>query len=294
VKGEGGLAGRPGTGRVGHGRAHAAVSILNATATGIGCSLAITGGVEATWSWDEAPGLRCDTPGADGRLSQSVASCLRIRVPTPSPGAMVATRSTFPPARGLKTSSSAAAALVQAAWRAAGAEPDAAAITAAAIAACRQAGITLTGALDDQAAVVRGGCHLTDNGRNEILQEIPVAPLWVAVWVPQACIPKQGLRGIAAAGLAPRLRPLVERVRRGDIALALTENGRAFTQLYQAHGLPVQEEPATAALGAGALGAGLSGTGPAVAALFEQPVELPPIPGGAWSWHRSVAEGVFP
>jgi shikimate kinase len=272
--------------RVGRGRAHAAVGILNATATGIGCALAVSGGIEAEWAWTDEPGLRFSGPG-DGRLAQAVLAQTQRDLRLEG-GARVQTVSTFPPSRGLKTSSGAAAAMVLAAHDAAGAPLSAKEAIPLAVSACEAAGVTLTGAYDDQVAVARGGCHVTDNHARQILHDVPVAPWHVAVWVPQASIAKSSVARIQAAGLGPQLDGPTQAARRGDIPLALTQSGAAFAKLYASHGLPVSKAPAAVALAHGALGAGLSGTGPAVAALFEAPVQLPEVPDGAWSWHRAV------
>jgi shikimate kinase len=272
--------------RPGHGRAHAAVGILNATATGIGCALAVSGGVEADWSWTDAPGLRFTGPG-DDRIAQAVLEQAQRDLGLRE-GAIVSTTATFPPSRGLKTSSGAAAALLLAAHDAAGSRLSPAEVVPFAIAACQAAGATLTGAYDDQVATVRGGCHVTDNRARQVLRKVPVAPLHVAVWVPAASIAKSSVVRIDAAAIAGHLAAPAQAAHAGDIAQALTQSGAAFARLYARHGLPISHEPAAVALEHGALGAGLSGTGPAVAALFGKPVALPPVAGGAWSWHRAL------
>jgi shikimate kinase len=272
--------------RTGHGSAHAAVGILNATATGIGCSLAVTGGVTAEWTWRREEGVSFAGP-SDSRLAQAVAARIQPHAEGAA-GASVRTASTFPPGRGLKTSSGAASALVRAARDALGHAPQEPAETDLAIAASVDAGVTLTGAFDDHAAVRGGGCHLTDNGARRILASVPVPSWHVAVWVPDASIPKAALRGIDAKAVAAEVAPLRDLVRNGRVPEALTRSGAAFARLYAAAGLPVTQAPAQAALDHGALGAGLSGTGPAVAALFERPAELPDVPGGAWAWARVV------
>jgi shikimate kinase len=269
---------------VGHGRAHGAISVLNATATGVGCSLAIVGGVEATWRWDDGAGMRLDAAGVDDRLARAVMA----RLPKGGPGAVVQTRSTFPPSRGLKTSSSAAAALVQAATRSLGYEWKAPAIVEAAVAACRDAGITITGALDDQVAVTRGGCVVVDTVNGDLVRRIPVPPWHVAVWVPEAHIPKQAAAAVALGPITAEMEQLAEDLVLENLPQTLTDNGRLFARIYAAHGLPVRQEPADVALAHGALGAGLSGTGPAVAALFDEPVALPAVPGGTWAWSRVI------
>jgi shikimate kinase len=263
--------------RTGHGTAHGAVTILNATATGIGCSLAIHASTMATWT-PAMDGLHAEA-AADTRLVDAVAAGRSARVTVACP---------FPPGRGLKTSSSVAAALVRSLHDAEGTALDDATVERESVAACRRAGVTLTGAFDDQAAVVRGGCHLTDNRGDRILTSLAVEPWQVALWVPARSIDKSALAGLDLSGLRPAAEQAAELAREGRIAEAMTANGAAFHAAYAAAGLPVDDLPARVALGRGALGAGLSGTGPAVAALFARRTELPPVAGGTWQWTRAV------
>lgn len=262
------------------GRAHGAVTILNATATGIGCALAVEAGAVARWTWQ---GDRLVLDGApDDRLARAV------QQQCGGAGAQVSTSTRFAPARGLKTSSSSAAAMLRAAHAARGDGLEDRELLRAAVRASRDAGVTLTGALDDQAAVTLGGCHLTDNRRDAVLQTLPAERWHVAVWVPDEGLPKPRLQGVDASAVAKDARAAERLAMQGRLAEAMTRNGEAFTRLYAAAGLPVDARPAAVALANGALGAGLSGTGPAVAALFGARTDLPSVSGGQWLWTRAV------
>lgn len=275
------------SGTTGRGTAHLAVSVLNATATGIGCALAVEASSSATWTWTEGD-FRAVTPGADDRLARAV--WRRLQHLRPGSGAEVEVSCPFPPSRGLKSSSSVAASLMRAAFAAAGKDADWHVYASEAVAASRDAGVTLTGAFDDQVAALRGGCHVTDNAAQRVLRSI-VVPQWhVAVWVPAASIPKSAVAAVDASPLRDRCRALAAGLTLDSLPATLTENGRLFQRLYATHGLPVDDRPATVALEAGALGAGLSGTGPAVAALFERRTELPAVAGGTWTWTRAAPE----
>lgn len=277
-------------GATGRGEAFGAVTILNATATGIGCALAVNQVTRATW-----------TPGPDGLRATGVPDLRLVEAVAQEMGAPraadVHVACPLPASRGLKTSSSAAAALVRAAFGSDGRAParstealqaDHEEVERRAVAACRRAGVTLTGALDDQAAAVRGGCHLVDNRQGRLLAALEVPPWQVALWVPEHSIDKSQVAGLDVAGLRGELDGALDLARQGDLAQAMTANGRAFHAAYAAAGLPVDDLPARVALSRGALGAGLSGTGPAVAALFARRVELPPVRGGTWAWTRVV------
>jgi shikimate kinase len=253
------------------GTAHAAITILNATATGHGCSLAVKGGI--TVEWLEGATELHGAP--DAKLVDAVSKL------TGKTG-HITISTTFPHARGLKTSSSAAAALLRAADH-----PEEGLIESA-VAVCRAAGVTLTGAFDDQCAVTLGGCHLTDNGRNKILKSFHVPNWHIAIWIPENNIPKSALVGLDASVLAEPLERAEGLLREGKIPEALTANGAAFLPFYQAAGLDLNPAPVTVAMDAGALGAGLSGTGPAIAAIFEAKTPLAPVHGGTWHWTVTV------
>lgn len=278
--------GRPA--KAGRGEAFGAVSIVNATATGVGCALAVKLGASATW-----------TPGGDGlqvkgapdlHLVQAVADEIQ-----PGQGASVAIDCAAPASRGLKTSSSVAAALVRAALAAqTQSRLEVAEVERLAVAASRRANVTITGALDDQAAVVRGGCHLVDNRLGRQLASLETAPWQVALWVPEARIAKAQVAGLDVSHLRDAVGSAVDLARAGRIPEAMTANGRAYHDAYAAAGLPVDDLPTKVAQSKGALGAGLSGTGPAVAALFARRVELPPVRGGTWRWTRTVPSQVAP
>ncbi len=265
-----------------------AITILNATATGTGCALAIEGGVTARWQWhNHGDGLQWQTPNVDNRLAQAIFDHLHEVIPHAPPAATASTLATHPPSRGLKTSSSAAAALLEAGRNAIHAPLPPQLLMHEAVAVSRRAGVTLTGALDDQAAVCLGGCHLTNNHQQTILATLPIQPWHVAIWVPEAHIEKSQLGNLDATPIAKDIHHAETLARQGNLPAAMTHNGTAFHALYAEAGLPVTDEPTQVAMANGALGAGLSGTGPAVSALFNKPVQLPHVPGGTWTWTQT-------
>jgi shikimate kinase len=270
---------------VGHGQAYGAVTILNATATGVGCALAIRELTKATWRWH--PGNLEIRGAPDSKL---VAACLEMaqqefQVPR---GASIHIECPFPPSRGLKTSSSVAASILRAAARASDKDLPNPRLVALCIQACRKAGVTLTGALDDQMAAIHGGCHLTNNSADKVLQRLPVPAVHVAIWVPRAGIAKEALRNLNVKSIEGEVRAAAKLAEAGELGQAMTVNGAAYTHLYSQAGLPVSHEPTAVALAAGALGAGLSGTGPAVAALFSHRVPLASVAGGTWHWSEAA------
>lgn len=269
------------------GQALGAITVINATATGRGCAIGVEGGVKATWDWNDDERLSWGTPGVDSRLAEAVYGVMRDRYDAPI-GAAAATEGGRPPARGLKTSSSAAAALITAAMQDMGLDVDPRQVCRHAVQASVAAGVTLTGAYDDQVAVVLGGCHVTDNADGRILASIPVEPWHVAIWIPEYSLPKEHITGVDTSPIREDIEKAESMLWRGDLPGALTANGAAFSRLYAGAGLPIKDEPCDVAMKAGAVAAGLSGTGPAVAALFEQPTQLPAVKRGEWVWTRVV------
>lgn len=269
---------------IGKGSALGAITIINATATGTGCSIAIDEKTTATWQW------RGDSLDWRGMTDDALARAIYARAcgALGRQGAVVDCGSPFPPSRGLKTSSSAAIAMARAAYDASGVTPDEAMLEAMCIDAAIEAGVTLTGAFDDQVAVGRGGCHVTDNKARKILQSIEVPTRHVAIWVPQQVLPKSALKSVDVSNIADEITAATKLALAGDVGAALTANGAAYHRVYKAAGLPVDDAPARLALEYEALGAGLSGTGPAVAALFDQRLDLPAIQGGSWMWGLTV------
>jgi len=252
-----------------NGTAFGAIGILNATAGGIGCSLAIQPKFHATWRWGTGPENLVDR-----KVSDAVAKTMQ-----PGTAYSAVVTAPFPASRGLKTSSATAAALL----RAAGHPEDG--LCEAAVLVCRAAGVTITGALDDQMATIFGGVQVTDNRR-----DLPLAS-WsprhhVAVWVPTAQISKADVAKIDNKSIRKAAESLGARLLRDQHALpqVLTQAGKLYYRLYAEAGLPVTDAPVRLALDHGAEGAGISGTGPAVAALFSRRVDLPEVPGGTWHW----------
>lgn len=278
----------PGAGPAqGRARCHGAVGVLNALATGHGCALAVEGGIEATWRWQDGP-LVWQGPG-DDRVARAVLAHVQDTRGVAA-GARAATTAPWPPARGLKTSSGAAGALLHAALRGLGEAPSPTDLAREAVAVARRAGTTLTGAFDDQMAVLLGGCRFTDNLAMRDLGPVPVPAVHVAVWVPEAALPKPRLAGLDPSPILEEVRAAEALLRRGHVAEAMTRSGAAWARLTHGAGAmaPGTQAATAAAMAAGAMGAGMSGCGPAVAALFEDRVDLPDVAGGAWRWTRST------
>lgn len=178
----------------------------------------------------------------------------------------VGVSSEIPVARGLKSSSAVANAVVLACCSALGRRASAEELLKMGVKACFRAGVTLTGAFDDACASLLGGATITDNKRLLLLKRfVPSDRLRAVVLVPHP----QSLSGRVSA---EKVRPMSDVLSLAHslaisrkLWLAMTVNGLACSDIF-GHG----GEAALAAMRAGALGAGLSGKGPSVAAIVRE------------------------
>ena len=242
-----------------------AISVLNAAATGLGAAIAISARV-LTWAEPAEDGLDVRFEGVDPgdrRLVDAVASVVSEELGWRG-GWRLTIRSELPPRRGLKTSSAVSNALVASMCTALGSSPSPQDVLRMGVLASRLAGVTVTGALDDAGASLLGGFVLADNdsGSIRIHREVDAGGLAVLVGVPAGELEKSSISRDAFAPLAP----VAERAR--DLALegrywdAMTING-----LMVSAALRLDSSPAAEAIRAGALGAGVTGMGPAIAAV---------------------------
>ena len=250
---------------IGRGRARGALTIVNAIAAGKGCAV----GVDlSTWAEVEllgGEGSEVHLEGAEGESKELASRCAQAVLGRFSvrKRAVVRTRSQIPISRGLKSSSAAANAVVLATLDALGERMEPIEILRLNAETSIEAGVSVTGAMDDAAASLLGGVNYTDNHARVLLkhEEWTLCPRAV-INVPERMIRKSSLPRERIA----LFRPLVEE------AYELAWNGRypeamLLNSLCYGTALGLDQELALRALGAGALGAGISGTGPAVAAL---------------------------
>ena len=253
----------------GVGRATAAVSIVNALPTGIGCALGI--GLEAEVTIDLEPrpnGSETELTADPTHASPVVTTAFRLAVAKflggrPVLGRLVV-RSAVPVARGLKSSSAVASATARAVAAAAGARDSPEEIARLSAVAARTAGVSATGAFDDALAGVQPGFVVTDNGADQLLRSGPAEPGWEAAllvpetrhrpspeWAP--AFAREGARGREAAELA----------RAGKWWAAMECNTKLVESVIGYAYEPLRTELRAA----GALAAGVSGLGPALAAI---------------------------
>jgi shikimate kinase len=237
-----------------------AATILNAVATWKGSAFGICLKTTAEVELDRSSGVRGDIPGIDATL---VVRCVELVLAKfgLECGGVVRTWSEIPVASGLKSSSTAANATVLATLDAIGEEMDLVEAAKIGVDAAREAGVTITGALDDALASMLGGAVVTDNRNMKLLKRDRLESD-VLLLVPEKRLFSKDTDIRRSRLIAPLAEVAYDLAMKGDYGRAMTLNGFIYCGA-----LGLSPEPLLLALEAGALGASLSGTGPSYAAL---------------------------
>lgn len=240
-----------------------AATILNAVAIWKGSAFGIDLKTSAEVELNSSSCVRGDVPGVDtGLIERSVELVLKHF--GYSYGGVVRTWSEIPVASGLKSSSAAANAAVLAAIDALDEEIDLVEAAKIGVAAARDTGVTITGALDDALASMLGGVVVTDNRAMALLKHDKFESD-VLLLVPDRKLLSKDTNVKRSKLIAPLAELSFDLAMKGDYARAMTLNGFIYCG---ALGLSV--EPLLLALEAGATGSSLSGTGPSYASLIDR------------------------
>jgi len=248
--------------------AHGAVTIVNAISCGFGAALGVGLWTEASVRLTGEPGviegrILSDSGESPVLIEKTVRRVLRHLGLEGEHGARVETRSNIPIARGLKSSSAAANAVALATLAALDAEVEDLAVVNLGVDAALEAGVTITGAFDDACASYLGSIAVTDNRSRKVLKRFnPEGDPAVLIYVP----PRKAYTARSDVGRMRLVAREVEGIHRealsGNYWAAMTLNGLVYSAV-----LGYDPSIAVEALSAGAVAAGLSGTGPAVAAV---------------------------
>lgn len=251
----------------GSGKSYGAVTIVNAIPSGRGCSMCVDLPLEAEVEFTRGPGISFKNFGdkCDDRLVKACLNVVSERFRVAYAGARVIVRSQIPVSRGLKSSSAASNAIVLAASRALGQEVSAQEVLEMATEASLRAGVSVTGAYDDAAASLLGGIAVTDNLGKRVISRFDVDEgLRVLIHVPPTRIEKPSLELEPLRGARKLFDELVEMALSKKFWTAMTLNGALYASLMK-----LDNRLSVEAIRAGALCAGVSGTGPAVVAVFD-------------------------
>ncbi len=268
---------------IGTARAVGAITILNAIASGKGATVAVDLPTEATAHITRAKGRwtsRINGKPTGSPLAELTAKeAIRTMGKDPEDySGSVETSTSVPIGVGLKTSSSSSIAVALATCAALGEEsPDSADILRCSVNSSLAAKVSVTGALDDASSCLLGGANFTDNRSIRLLSTNKLGKaLSVLIRIPEA----RSRRSSVAKSYTERFSSLADWLfavgADGQLWKAMTLNGMLYSAIYG-----YDPSQALAAVEHGALGAGLSGTGPAMAAVFEDRAALEEV-ASAW------------
>jgi len=251
--------------------AHGAATIINAIAIGKGAALGVDlwtkARVQLTKDIGIIRGRIISEPSEDTTLiRESVLGVLQYFQNDKEFGVNVETESNIPIARGLKSSSVAANALVLATVAALGKRlSDLTAIGLGVDAAIR-AKTTITGAFDDACTSFFGNIVITDNLKRRILRKFIVRDdLSVLLHVPNQKSYTYTSNVDKMKLVAPQVEVAFHEALSGNYWTALTLNGILYSCA-----LGYESKIVIDALEAGALASGLSGKGPATVAIVPE------------------------
>jgi len=248
-----------------------AISIVNAIASGKGATASVRLTTEAEVEMESSPGDW--EVSVNGRRSGSRLAVETVRRAIKSAGkdpdafsGRVQTTSSVPIGVGLKTSSASSTSIALAVYAALGQKAfDPKKVLDCSVEASLASGASVTGALDDAAGCLLGGLNMTDNlARKVVSSKLFDKKLKVVIKVPKTRSRRDAVDPEFIRRFGSLTNLFFEMSLKGDYWRAMLLNGMAYSSI-----LKYDPFPALRAVELGALGAGLSGTGPAVAAVFD-------------------------
>ena len=250
---------------------HGAITIVNAMATGRGAALGVGLKTHVTIALTNRPGVfiarNLSDPRENSQLAKTTAQSVFRRFGVDKRfGAVIETDSNIPIAVGLKSSSAASNAIALASLRAIGKKFNDLEVVRLGVKASFRAGVTLTGAFDDATACYFGGVVVTDNEKRRILKRFrPKGRLRVLIHVPKTKKYTRDVDRDSFISIKSIIQAVHRSALRGDYWNSMTLNGLTYSMA-----LGYDTETATTAIDSGALAAGLTGKGPAVAAIVPE------------------------
>jgi len=249
----------------GYGSAFGAATILNAVASWKGSAFGIELKTSAEVELNMSGCIKGDVPGIDTRLIERCVQSV-LKYFNLSYGGFVRTWSEIPVASGLKSSSTAANAVVLATLDALDEDLDLLEAAKIGVRAARETGVTITGALDDALASMLGGVVVTDNKEMKLLRREELESN-VLLLVPEKCLFTRDTDVKRSRLIKPLADVAFDLAMESEYEKAMTLNGFIYCG---ALGLPI--EPILRALESGVQGVSLSGTGPSYVALVNEDI----------------------
>lgn len=251
----------------GHGRSYGAITVINAMPCGIGATIGVDLVTDSVFDVEgsEREVIIRNDPSEDDGMTRLCVSAAYSRMGIPEPqGWRLEISSQIPVSRGLKSSSSACNSVLSAIFDEYDFKVGTMDMIRMGVACARAAGVTVTGSFDDACGCHLGGFVMTDNTRDRLMLHRNLGSYDVVICVPDGKIRKKGLRTDNLKACAQTIRDAIS-VSKTDPFSAMTINGRTI-----ASASGIDNSWAECALRHDALGAGVSGSGPAVAAVFRR------------------------
>lgn len=248
--------------------AHGAATIVNAIALGKGAAFGVDLWTKAEVKLTDEPQIirgeiTSDPSESTLLIEKTVTRVFQHFKVEKQFGAKVKTYSNIPIARGLKSSSAAANAVVLATTSALGKKLDDLKMVNLGVDAAFDAKVTVTGAFDDACASYFGGVVITDNLHRELVKRDTLPEdLAVLFHVPSTKSYTGNSNVNRLKTIAPLVKVAFEEAVKGNFWAALSLNGIIYSAA-----LGFDTSVALDALSAGAVAAGLCGKGPAVTAV---------------------------
>jgi shikimate kinase len=248
----------------GRGVAFGAATVLNAMPSGFGAALGVGLHTFADVEITEDPAVTVVIEKDEFERKGLAEACFNAVLDRFSLkfGGKIHTVSEIPIARGMKSSSAAANAIVLATLEALDKSLDDFEIINLGVDASLRSGVSVTGAFDDACASYLGMMHVTDNYNRKILRSYDLEPLDALFLVPDERRYSGDVdvdRVRSAKGLAEM--PFREAMD-GRYWQAMLLNGLMMAQVFH-----VDPSPIITAIQNGAISAGLCGKGPAICAV---------------------------
>lgn len=264
---------------IGKGEAFGAITIINAIAIGKGAAIGVKMKTEAWIKILDEPVVEGEVyingkrESCDLNLIKAVKDVVFKRFKI-NGGMKAVVKSNIPISKGLKSSSAVANALVNAILDAIKEDLNDLDVIKLGVKAAKKAEVTITGAFDDACSSLLGGLCITDNLKLRLLKREEIDEKPVIIYVPKEKIPTATLKKVDFKILSPYIEEAFNLVLKGKWRKAMIANGLAYASF-----LGYNIKPIFDALNSGAFAVGLSGTGPAIAAITDNPEDIV----AAWS-----------
>ena len=249
---------------------HGAVSIVNAISTGKGAALGIMLKTSSEVILEPRDGKNIYNFSSnitqDRTLAEATVNEVLDLYGKEKFEVTISTESEIPEGKGLKSSSAASNSITLATLSALCIKMEDTDIVKLAVNASLKAGITITGAFDDACASFFGGFVVTDNLSLRIMKQEPAPDnLSILIYIPEERIYTKDFDVKTIISQKHKVSEAYDLACQGEYWKALTLNGRIHSSSLGLTLLPAED-----AINSGAIAAGLSGTGPAIAAVCYQ------------------------